>query len=243
MSNPKKSSKSKVQYYILAGLVLIVAAVFTIVAISFNTSKENPSALLPGDSASTEAKIPTSIDSTTGAIVVGSSSNVLEEYFDFGCPHCGAYNAVYGADVQKFVEDGKLTLKMYPLGMLDASFMGTRFSTRSAAALYCVAENDPNSVFSFVEKMFASQPDEGTRGLRDDQIIDIAKSANATNSANCITSGTYKDFVSAKTKSVIYSDWFKGTPSLILNGTLINTSSVIGAITASIPEATATPTP
>jgi len=214
---------------------IIVAACLAITAVVvIGNGKAGEPAPAPSSDVTVPADLATSIDSETGAVVLGSVDNTLEEYIDFGCPYCGAYYQEFGDQIKQFVADGDLTLKIYPLGMLDNQFQGTEYSTRSANSLYCVAENAPNSVFDYVGALYANQPSEGSTGLDDDTLIRIANEAGAGAAESCITDGTYNDFVGERTKETLSNPDFKGTPYIKLNGELIDTGKVIGAITATI---------
>ncbi len=218
---------------VVTSIIVAFCVIITGVVIVGNGKASEP-APAPSSGVTVPSDLPTSVDDETGAVVLGSVDNTLEEYIDFGCPYCGQHYQETGEQIKQFVADGDLTLKIYPLGMLDNQFQGTKFSTRSANALYCVAENAPNSVFDFVGAMFSNQPREGTPGLDDETIVQIASGVGASAAESCITDGTYNSFVQERTRETTSADWFKGTPYLKLNGELIQTGSVIGSITASI---------
>jgi protein-disulfide isomerase len=107
---------------------------------------------------------------TEGAVEVGV-------YFDYMCPVCGQFEDINAASIDELREAGDITLVQYPVSILDRASAGTQFSTRSAAIAGYVAEHAPEQFNAFNEAMFASQPGEGSTGLSDQQIADIAKSA------------------------------------------------------------------
>lgn len=210
----------------LAGLLITGVAIFAFVG---NAEKAKP-APAPSSNVNVDTNLPVSVDQDSGAVIVGKGKVVLDEYLDFGCIHCKAYYAQNGEGVKKFAVDDQIQLRIHPLGMLDAGFQGTKFSTRAANAFYCVASESPSSIFDFMGAMFANQPSEGTPGLSDDRIIEIAKNAGADAAKSCIVDQTYSAFVTQQTRAALTSSWFEGTPLIRLNGETINSSSVLTSI-------------
>lgn len=159
------------------------------------------------------------INTETGAIAIGEGDDQLDTYIDFMCPICNQFEQIYGDTIQSLVDDGFITLNIHPVAILDRASQGTKFSTRSANAMYCVAENDPDASLAFMTAMYANQPEENSAGLTDEQITAIASAAGATNSADCISDQTYAKFVTAMTKLIPPDeDGQVGTPTVVFNG-------------------------
>lgn len=217
-------------------IITSAVAVVIIVAIGAFTFLGNQKALEPAvaptSNVTLPADLPTTIDQTTGAVTIGDNENVLSEYLDFGCPYCRTYHETYGEAVRGFVADNKVELSIHPLALLDNSFQGSKFSTRSANAFYCVAEKAPNSVLDFMDNLFANQPSEGSTGLTDDEIVQIAGNSGASAAQSCIIDGTYKDFVTQQSKAVASQEWFKGTPTIRLNDETIDPNNLLATIGA-----------
>lgn len=214
--------------------VAVVALVIGFVVAIGNAEQAKPA---PAPTSNVDASgVAVAINQETGAVELGTGAVAVEEYLDFGCPHCYNFYMSYGEDVKSFLPENQITLSIFPLGMLDASFQGTKFSSRSANALYCVAENAPDSVLDFSGAMFVNQPREGTTGLTDARIIEIAKTVGADAAEACITDGTYLQFVEQRTRAILGQDWFAGTPGLRVNGEVIADPT---AFVAAIGEAVA----
>ncbi|GAA4059165.1 hypothetical protein GCM10023065_05970 [Microbacterium laevaniformans] len=161
------------------------------------------------------------INTDTGAISFGSGPDVVDTYVDFMCPICNQFEKTEGETIKQLVSDNKITLNIHPVSILDRASQGTKFSSRSASAMFAVAEADPANAYAFMEAMFQNQPQESSPGLSDDQIVSIAKGAgvNVTSDLEkAITSGTYIKFVQAHG----LPDGAKGTPTLVVNGTFVN---------------------
>lgn len=163
------------------------------------------------------------VNTETGAISVGDGPDVVATYIDFMCPICNQFEGIYADTLNDLVADGSITLEYHPVAILDRASQGTEFSTRSANALYCVAETSPEAVTPFVSAMYANQPAETTPGLTDDEIIAIATDAGAGDVASCITEREYGSFVTAQTQTIPKDAQGRaGTPTVTFNGERID---------------------
>ncbi|MEN2738261.1 thioredoxin domain-containing protein [Microbacterium sp. X-17] len=164
------------------------------------------------------------INADTGAITVGTGPKTLDTYIDFQCPICNNFEQTYGSSIQGWVTDGTITLNIHPISILNRQSNGTNYSTRAASAMYCVAAADPNAVLPFLQAMYAQQPQEGSNGLTDDQIVSIATGAGVTNATDCIKAGTYKTYVDAQTKKTPIQPGQSSiaTPTIVVNGTTLS---------------------
>ncbi|WP_345801545.1 thioredoxin domain-containing protein [Microbacterium sp. AZCO] len=181
----------------------------------------NQSATAPG-----EPPKASNINSETGAIIVGDGSNTLDTYIDFMCPICNQFEQAYGETIDGLVTDGSITLNIHPISILDRSSQGTQYSTRAANAAYCVAVSDEKAVQPFVKAMYANQPEEGSTGLTDQQILDIAKGVGVTDIDSCVTGQTYSKYVTAMTEKTPVKPGASGigTPTVLLNGEFVTLS-------------------
>lgn len=183
------------------------------------------------NSAATDPGTPPSgsgIDQSTGAIVVGNGEQTLDTYVDFMCPVCNQFEQAFGEEILDLVNDGTITLNIHPIAILDRASQGTKFSTRAANAMYCVAEADPDAAVPFMQAMYAKQPEEGSSGLTDAEILDIAKSVGVTGIDACVTEGTYTSFVAAMTEKTPIQPGQQriSTPTIAVNGEALSNSSL-----------------
>src|SRR5690606_13330553 len=105
----------------------------------------------------------------------------------------------YGVMLANAALNDEITLEVFPIAIQDNLSQGTQFSSRAASALYCVAENAPEAALPFQENIFRNQPGQGSSGLTDEQLITLAEQVGADAAADCITAGTYIDFVADTT--------------------------------------------
>ena len=174
----------------------------------------NSQATSPG-----EAPEASNINADTGAIAVGDGPDQLATYVDSMCPVCGQFEELYGETIEGLVDDGSITLNLHPISILDRASQGTEFSTRSANAMYCVAVADADAVLPFNQAMYANQPEEGTAGLTDEQILEIASGAGVTGIDDCVTDQRYSKYVTAITEETPVQPGASGigTPTVLLN--------------------------
>ncbi|MFT4136791.1 DsbA family protein [Microbacterium sp.] len=168
------------------------------------------------------------IDSETGAISVGEGDGTIATYVDFMCPACNAFEQLYATTLDTLLDDGTATLEIHPIAILDSRSQGTEYSTRAANAMYCVAVEDADASLPFLRAMYENQPDEGTEGLTDAAIIDIAAGVGVTGIDSCVTDGTYTKYVTAMTPKTPLQEGASGisTPTVAVNGEVITLTGV-----------------
>lgn len=105
-----------------------------------------------------------------------ADNTVVSIYFDFMCPYCGQFDRINSADLEALSETDGVTVLYQPLSFLDEASQGTSYSTRAANALAVVADRSPEHVQDFITALYAegTQPAEGTKGLTDEEIADLA---------------------------------------------------------------------
>ncbi len=214
------AAAGKTNWFAIWVSVAVVAVVAVVVAL---VVWMNNSATDPGTAPSGSG-----IDQQTGAVVVGSGEQTLDTYIDFMCPVCSQFEQTYGDEILDLVNDGTITLNIHPISILDRYSQGTAFSTRSANAMYCVAEADPDAAVPFMQAMFKNQPAENSTGLTDDQILEIAKSVGVEGIDSCVTDGTYKKFVTSMTEKTPIAPGSSGigTPTIAVNGETIANNTI-----------------
>lgn len=148
-------------------------------------------------------------------------------YSDYMCPYCNQFETSQMSQIEQWVQDGSATLELHPFNLLDRVSLGSKYSTRSAAAAACVANDDPDAFLAFNTSLYENQPSENTRGLTNDKLASLAKAAGATSPgvASCITDQHFAGWVADATNRVLNEkipnsslDKVTGTPAIIVNG-------------------------
>lgn len=191
----------------------------------------------------------------------GTVANIVT-YIDYLCPFCGQFEQTNSESIRAMIEEGAATLEVHPIAILTNKSAGTQYSLRAANAAACVADSSPESFLDFHDLMFQNQPEEGTEGLSNDEIAELAKQAGVSSLSTiekCIDDKQFHTWVQdatnqALTQPVPNSELtsITGTPTVLVNGkqyvgSLTDPaefqSFVLQATGETFSESNATPTP
>lgn len=208
------AAKSNTNWFVIgvSAAVVVVLAVLAFVVVMLNNQATDPGT----------APKSAIINEETGAISFGSGEDEIDTYIDFMCPVCGQFEDVYGEQLQTAAADDKITLNVHPVSILNRQSSTGQFSSLSASAMYCVAEEAPDSALDFFNLMFANQPQEGSAGLSAAEMSALAEQAGAGAAADCIADGTYMKFADSQTK--VHE--IAGTPTVEINGERIDNGQI-----------------
>jgi protein-disulfide isomerase len=150
----------------------------------------------------------------------------IVEYIDFSCPACQAFDRAYSTYIADLVAAGEATLEVHPIAILDSRFQGTEYSTRVGNVGACVADRAPESFLDVKTALFANQPEEGTPGLSNDQLVVLVHAAGLQNDEvdACIADETFTGWVGVATdRATSNADLAKddgrfSTPTVVVNG-------------------------
>ena len=156
----------------------------------------------------------------SGAVPVGEPDApvTVEIYYDYMCPACGAFEAANGDELDRLIEDGTVRVELRPISFLDEQSSGTQYSTRAANAFATVADGAPDSAWDFHAALYAQQPEEGSKGLSDDEIADIAEDAGVpADVIDRFEDGTFTGWVASVTEKA-FDSGIQGTPTVKIDG-------------------------
>ena len=150
-----------------------------------------------------------------------SATTTVDIYEDFLCPYCGQFESLSGDLVERESAAGVL-FRYHVISFLDAS-SSTKYSTRAANALAVVMDTAGTTVAkTFHDELYADQPQEGSAGLSDADLVDLAVKAGADRAA-----------VTTPIADLKYAQWVKngtdaasragvnGTPTVKVDGTAL----------------------
>ncbi len=234
----RKRNRIFLQGGVILGLIAVAAIVVVVVQSGVKAPVDGPAnmasdgILLQGDGSGNIVGVPTkgtpagSDPTPTDQKKLTTPVNITV-YVDYFCPICGAFEGANAQQLGTWVAGGQATLEIHPISILDRSSLGTKYSTRSANAMACVANYNPNAYFQANTAMYNNQPKEGTEGLTNADIIKVLAGAKASSAAieRCINDGTYEDWVTQATNRTSTGPIpnssltaVKGTPTVIVNG-------------------------
>ena len=177
--------------------------------------------------ANDEGGVPVGQDGVAGGGTAGADAVEVVVYSDYMCPICGMFEEINGPVLDELRENGEVIVEYRPVSILDRTSQGSLFSTRAAAAAGFVADQAPEGFVAFNAAMLTNQPEEGTNGLSDEQIADLARDAGVDEAvAAQIADGSYLEgddsfvpWVTAATEEATraFPEGF-GTPTILVNG-------------------------
>jgi protein-disulfide isomerase len=235
----QKKKDRRTRFILQGSIILALLAIVAIVAVVLVNSV-GPSGPGPKNMASDGIQLTQgAIATPTTALKAGEDPipNVRDEaagtldiqmYVDYLCPICGDFEKTNGDYITSLLDNGKTTVEIHPIAILDRLSQGSKYSTRAANAAACVANYSPNQFYDFHNLLFASQPAENTTGLTDDQLIDLTTQAAVESPdqvATCIKDVQFKKWVADAQARALNGpipnsnvDKVKGTPTVIVNG-------------------------
>jgi protein-disulfide isomerase len=148
-------------------------------------------------------------------------------YEDFLCPFCGQFETASRDALEKQVEAGKVQIQYHVVNFLDDSST-TEYSTRAANALAVVLDTSgPEVAKKFHDLLFEHQPEEGSAGLSDAQLVAYAVQAGATRSAvqPGITDRTYEQWVD-NVNDQASKDGVNQTPTVRVDGKTVEYKTI-----------------
>lgn len=166
----------------------------------------------------------------TATSALDQSLPTLAVYLDYMCPACNAFEAANFQTLVDLAQSGEANVVLHPVAILDRVSLNTAFSTRSAAAAAWVADHSPAAMMQFHELLFQHQPREGSPGLSNAEIADIARQAGASEEtaagiADGTAANTFGQWATAVTHDVgtnpaLAGERGFGTPTITIDGQL-----------------------
>lgn len=205
------------------GITAVVALLAVGVGVGILVSRDNDD---------TPVDAPTAFTSD-GALVFGPQDvPVVSITEDFQCPACKQFEQILGSTVSDLIDNGQAQVEYRPVAILDR-MSSDDYSSRSASASACVADESTTAWRSFKTALFDNQPAEGGAGLTDDRLVELAAAAGAGSSdtATCITEGRFIPWVGRMTDTAT-DNGLRGTPTVTVNGEQLTDMSPTGLIAA-----------
>lgn len=196
---------------IAGGAVLAVIAVAIGVFVVVQSARR--------DQVTASATAPANLGEQNSIVVGEANAKVtMVAYEDFQCPVCKSFEQVNGAQIGKWVEDGTLKVEYRPIAFLDGQ-SSTRYSTRALNAVAAVVDSKPAAFARFHSLLFSNQPAEGSAGLTDAKLAELAGQAGASGPAvsSALAKKTFEGWA-AKVTEASSKAGVQGTPSVTVDG-------------------------
>lgn len=147
---------------------------------------------------------------------------------DFMCPYCGQFEAASRDTINRLVDSGDVKVEYRVLSFLDRASNGTDYSTRAMNALGAVMDTAGTDVaVEFHNRLYEHQPEEGTDGLSDDELIDLAVKSGADESAvrGPIEDRAFEQWVVNATDAA-NKEGVSSTPTVQVNGKTLEYTAI-----------------
>lgn len=196
-----------IQGGIAAALVLIVAVVALVFLLPRSENRGPQNMLSDGIKIGEDLKAVRTPGLQPGAAPVPSAENPpsvvdIQLYVDYLCDACGQFSEANSDQLRSWAETGAATVEIHPVAMLTTKSAGTQYSLRAASAGACVADLSPDHFYDFHEALLRDQPEEGSEGLSDDEMLDRAEAAGVTalgQIRRCVSENRYRSWVKEAT--------------------------------------------
>jgi len=147
-------------------------------------------------------------------------------YVDYLAPGAKEFQLSNAAQLTKWVDQGAATLTYYPVAMLTPKSNGTKYSLRAASAAACVATYASDTFFAYNSALLQQQPDQGSDGLTDAQLADLAQASGVQSPKvvrDCIEGEDYAGWAKASTDKALAGlpgtkVALTATPMILVNG-------------------------
>ncbi len=104
--------------------------------------------------------------------------------------------------MRRWVESGAATLEIHPLALLTTKSAGSQYSLRRRDVAACVADLSPDHFYDFHVALLKNQPEQGTEGFTDAELVGRAEAAGVTaigQIRRCVDETRYRSWVKAAT--------------------------------------------
>jgi protein-disulfide isomerase len=229
----KESRRRSILIAVVVAVVLVIAVGVTVVVRQAQHDKAVAAAGAPSGTPQNiggNFGIPTGPASTSG----GKPPVVIDMYEDFQCPICKEFEVADGAALKSWQQAGTVQLVYHPVAFLDRAST-TNYSTRALEAAVSVQNSSPSSFQAFHDLLYANQPAEGSAGLPDSKLADLAAQAGANKAtvASDLSSQRFKAWTVEATDA--FSQKYTGTPTVLVDGKqpqALDLASLKAAVTA-----------
>lgn len=155
-------------------------------------------------------------------------------YEDFQCPACRDFESRVGPTLDAWRAGGRVAVDYRPMAFLDRT-SSTDYSTRALNAAAAVVDTAPEAFPAFHRLLFENQPEEGTAGLPDDRLVELARVAGAGDIAAAVRDRTFQGWTVRATEAASKAG-INGTPTVLVDGRPLAELSV-AALTAAVDAA------
>lgn len=224
--NAADKRRQRIIALVTAGIIVVLAGVVGVVIWQAAREEATLAGADPGNR-TPQTFLPEGPDGEEGPVVNGFAAGPADAaatvtlFEDYICPACGQFEQILGTYIDGLPAQGVQVI-YHPVAILDPQSQGTRYSSRAASAVACVADQDDDELTqtkAFSGLLFLNQPAEGSAGLENEVLAQFAADAGAPEAVQtCITDETYLGWAERATEDA-QNAGLSATPTIWVNGT------------------------
>lgn len=154
-------------------------------------------------------------------------------YEDYQCIACKQFEEISDGYLDGLVESGDLEVEYRFVTFLDDNGGSTgEYSRRNANAAICILEGETGvkGWKQYRNESWPRQPEEGTPGHSNSELIKFAKEVDPNVDEMCIKSQRYGRWIADSTKAFRENPKVNATPTAILDGKVLESGQILGAV-------------
>jgi protein-disulfide isomerase len=155
---------------------------------------------------------------------------LVEEYGDFQCPQCAAFQRSVGPTVRQLAEQGRIRFVFHEQPILG------RESVLAANAATCAG--DRGRFWQYHDLLYARQAPENSGALTADRLVQLGEQVGIRSSefVGCVRDGTYEPWLRQVTEQGSVRG-VNSTPTFFVNGEQVRDLSIPAALLAAVDRA------
>ena len=215
----REARRRSIWISIAVAVVLVIAVAVTVVVRQAQHQQAVAGASTPGG-VPAHVLPDGGILGVSGPAPAGKTPVTVTMWEDFQCPACRAFETGNHAQLEAWARQGIVRLVYQPVAFLDRAST-TNYSTRALIAAGAVENVRPSAFQAFHDLLYTHQPDEGSVGLTDAQLVDLAAQAGAPRDAvaKALSTQQYKGWTVKRTET--FSAEYSSTPTVLVNGKVV----------------------
>jgi len=226
MRKEREKADRKQRNLISIGIVVVVIALIAVgawgISAASKDNKKNTEVIQPANATDDFGIVYTTADAGGTPAADGSEPVSVELYEDFQCPACLAFEQQSSEFLKGQVSSGAITITYRPFSFLDElGGSPNEYSHRSTNVALCVL--DQNGVTDYVkvhDYLYQNQPDEGTAGPENADLIEAMSGLGITGIDSCVKTEKFVPWVDEAKDAGSKKD-VSSTPTVLVAGKVL----------------------